>query len=165
MCGHSFSMPSRAAWLSDQSRWWDHAEMEEVSDTPAIQTLDLSNRQLTHTSLQLLPNALTCLDLSRCGLEQAAALHRLPRLELLNLSYNRLSSTDDTSGNVALKVLYGERCPASPRPMLPGGDQGSAHVSKVRPADMRSPPRLQRAPTASRVSKVSPGSEGCSRST
>jgi hypothetical protein len=41
---------------------------------PAINTLDLSNRSVSLGELQRLPETLTCLDLSRCGLE---SLHPL----------------------------------------------------------------------------------------
>ncbi|KAL1499962.1 hypothetical protein AB1Y20_012642 [Prymnesium parvum] len=96
---------SQVAWLAQHVEWWNEGDHEDVTSVP-VQTLDLSNRQLTHTSLQLLPDALTCLDLSRCGLEHAAALQRLPRLELLNVSYNRLTSIDDIRASKGLKVLY-----------------------------------------------------------
>ena len=108
--------PAQVAWLSQHTEWWrdggdgsggsnDDDGNGEGGALP-IQTLDLSNRQLTYTSLQLLPETLTCLDLSRCGLEQAAGLQRLPRLELLNVSYNRLTSIDSVRSSRALKVLY-----------------------------------------------------------
>ena len=55
---------------------------------------------------QLLPPTLTCVDLSRCGLDAINPLRRLPRLELLNVSYNRLTSLDDLRHSTRLKVLY-----------------------------------------------------------
>ena len=76
----------------------------EPQDEP-VKTLDLSNRSLTHTNLRLLPASLTCLDLTRCGLEGLDSLGLLPQLELLNVSYNKLS-TLELRQNRALKVLY-----------------------------------------------------------
>lgn len=70
-----------------------------------VKTLDLSNRALTHTNLRLLPASLTCLDLTRCGLEGLDSLGLLPQLELLNVSYNKLASLE-LRQNRALKVLY-----------------------------------------------------------
>ena len=64
--------------------------MEEESEP--VKTLDLSNRALTHTNLRLLPASLTCLDLTRCGLEGLDSLGLLPQLELLNVSYNKLTA-------------------------------------------------------------------------
>ena len=93
-------------WWADHTEWWAAEEEPQTARAIPIQTLDLSNRRLTHASLKLLPDALTCLDLSRCGLEQASGLQRLPRLELLNVSYNRLTSTIDVRNSTTLKVLY-----------------------------------------------------------
>ena len=92
------------SWLEDELQ-------EATAPTPASggaapTTLDLSNRPLTHASLRLLPGTLTCLDLTRCGMESLEALARLPRLELLNVSYNRLASLDALQHSRGLKVLF-----------------------------------------------------------
>ena len=83
--------------------------MQELRDAEPeaepVKTLDLSNRALTHTNLKLLPASLTCLDLTRCGLEGLDSLGLLPQLELLNVSYNKLASLE-LRQNRALKVLY-----------------------------------------------------------
>ena len=85
--------------------WLDEDEAAE-STTTAQSTLDLSNRQLTHANLKLLPDSLTCLDLTRCGMESLDALARLPRLELLNVSYNRLTTLDALQHSRSLKVCF-----------------------------------------------------------
>ena len=74
--------------------------------TTAVTTIDLSHQHLTRSSLSLLPPSLTCVDLSRCGLDGVGPLRRLVRLELLNISYNRLLNLDDLRHSTALKVLY-----------------------------------------------------------
>ena len=90
--------------------WLDEDEVQAVhtpaSKAAAPTTLDLSNRPLTHASLRLLPGTLTCLDLTRCGMESLEALARLPRLELLNVSYNRLASFDALQHSRGLKVVF-----------------------------------------------------------
>ena len=92
--------------------WLDEDEVQAAAvHTPACgeaapTTLDLSNRPLTHASLRLLPGTLTCLDLTRCGMESLEALARLPLLELLNVSYNRLTSLDALQHSSGLKVVF-----------------------------------------------------------
>lgn len=93
-----------AAWLEVEAD--TPAEATAASVPAAVTTIDLSHQQLTVSSLQLLPSTLTCVDLSRCGLESVAPLSRLPRLELLNVSYNRLTSLEDVQHSGHLKVLY-----------------------------------------------------------
>lgn len=92
------------SWLEDEIQ--AAAAPTPASGGAAPTTLDLSNRQLTHASLRLLPGTLTCLDLTRCGMESLEALARLPRLELLNVSYNRLASLDALQHSRGLKVLF-----------------------------------------------------------
>ena len=92
--------------------WLDEDKVQAATvHTPASgeaapTTLDLSNRPLTHASLRLLPGTLTCLDLTRCGMESLEALARLPLLELLNVSYNRLTSLDALQHSSGLKVVF-----------------------------------------------------------
>ena len=95
---------SRAAEVS--GAWLEVEVKEPPKPTAAVTTIDLSHQALTKSSLQLLPPTLTCIDISRCGLEAVGPLRRLPRLELLNLSYNRLTNLDDLRHNGKLKVLY-----------------------------------------------------------
>ena len=92
------------SWLEDELQ--AATAPTPASGGAAPTTLDLSNRQLTHASLRLLPGTLTCLDLTRCGMESLEALARLPRLELLNVSYNRLASLDALQHSRGLKVLF-----------------------------------------------------------
>ena len=92
-----------------QSGAWLHADADVPTPAPAttaVTTIDLSHQHLTRSSLSLLPPTLTCVDLSRCGLDGVGPLRKLPRLELLNVSYNRLTSLDDLRSAAALKVLY-----------------------------------------------------------
>ena len=91
--------------------WLDEDEMETAMHTAASDgvtqtTLDLSNRPLTHASLRLLPETLTCLDLTRCSMVSLEALAQLPRLELINVSYNRLASLDALQHSRGLKVVF-----------------------------------------------------------
>ena len=95
---------SSLSWLEDELQ--AAAAPTPASGGAAPTTLDLSNRPLTHASLRLLPGTLTCLDLTRCGMESLEALARLPRLELLNVSYNRLASLDALQHSRGLKVLF-----------------------------------------------------------
>ena len=92
------------SWLEDELQ--AATAPTPASGGAAPTTLDLSNRPLTHASLRLLPGTLTCLDLTRCGMESLEALARLPRLELLNVSYNRLASLDALQHSRGLKVLF-----------------------------------------------------------
>ena len=92
------------SWLEDELQ--AATAPTPASGGAAPTTLDLSNRPLTHASLRLLPGTLTCLDLTRCGMESLEALARLPRLELLNVSYNRLVSLDALQHSRGLKVLF-----------------------------------------------------------
>ena len=108
------SPPARDA-AESAGAWWTSAPASARPVSPVADiahTLDLSGRQLTRSSLHLLPASLTCLDLSRCGLDSLRALASLPQLELLNLSYNRLPAFDDLSQLISLKV-------ASPLPCDP----------------------------------------------
>ena len=73
---------------------------------PAVTTIDLSQQELTLATLQQLPSTLTCVDLSRCGIERVTPLSALRALELLNISYNRLTSLDELRSSNKLKVLY-----------------------------------------------------------
>ena len=103
--------PSRSALVRTacQSGAWLEAEVAPPPTPPpttAVTTIDLSHQHLTRSSLSLLPPTLTCVDLSRCGLDGVGPLRRLPRLELLNVSYNRLTSLDDVKPCATLKVLY-----------------------------------------------------------
>jgi len=95
-------MVASLSWLDED----EAAVHTPASGGAAPTTLDLSNRPLTHASLRLLPGTLTCLDLTRCGMESLEALARLPLLELLNVSYNRLASLDALQHSSGLKVVF-----------------------------------------------------------
>lgn len=97
-------MVASLSWLEDEAQ--AATVHTPTSGGAAPTTLDLSNRPLTHASLRLLPGTLTCLDLTRCGMESLEALARLPLLELLNVSYNRLASLDALQHSRGLKVVF-----------------------------------------------------------
>ena len=145
------SPPARDA-AENAGAWWTSAPASARPVSPVADiahTLDLSGRQLTRSSLHLLPASLTCLDLSRCGLDSLRALASLPHLELLNLSYNRLPAFDDLSQLISLKVASPLPCPTR------------AVMSNVRPrvragALRARQPRLR--PRAAPLSQPPPGS-------
>ena len=95
--------PRAAAWFEPED---DGPPPSTSPSTSNATTLDLSNRSLNNASLRLLPDTLTCLDLTRCAMQSLDALGRLPRLELLNVSYNKLVSLDGLQSSRGLKVCF-----------------------------------------------------------
>ena len=86
----------------------------------SVTSLDLSGR--SNPRLDSLPHTLTSIDLSRCRLESLDALRQLRALELLNVSFNRLTSLAPVASATRLSVLYARsnrlrspRCSPSPR--------------------------------------------------
>ena len=88
------------AWLEEEMA----APPPPLMPAAAVTTIDLSHQHLTKSSLQLLPPTLTCVDVVlRSRVDHPLAARAL---ELLNVSYNRLTSLNGVRHNSKLKVLY-----------------------------------------------------------
>ena len=73
-------------WLEAEAKG---APASAPAPTTAVTNIDLSHQHLTRSSLSLLPPTLTCVDLSRCGLDGVGPLRRLPRLEYVMTRSNQ----------------------------------------------------------------------------